>query len=208
MRDDCLVQEGPAPPVLLGSMLDEMTVRLAPADFALTEEMACNVAGDFLPAAQIWAILRVGPFQIAAARGCVEQILTSGKDLGARQAASETLGALGDRRSLPALASLLAEPRGRANRAGFDEGLRESAVLAVGKLRDPSAVPDLSRLLDRSGNEALHATAVHALGLIGGNRAIRALQQVVRNHPNESIREQAWLTLERLRQTPRAGGEE
>lgn len=198
MRDDCQVQDAPAPPLLLGSMLEEMTVRLASADFALTAEMACNQAQEFLSAAQLWAILRIGQFKIADARACMEQLLAAEGDLGARLAASETLGNLRDTRSLPVLQAVLASQEGTAEDGkgrAADGGLSQSAVLAIGKLGDPSAVPDLMKLAKEGDDLALHSTAVHALGLIGGNRVIGALTEISKTHSNPLIREQAQETL-------------
>jgi HEAT repeat protein len=132
----------------------------------------------------------------------VEQILASEGDLGARLAASETLGNLGDTRSLPVLQAVLAsqqrkDERGRGR--GADGGLSLSAVLAIGKLGDPSAVPDLMKLAKDGNDLALHSTVVHALGLIGGHRVIGALTEISKTHPNQLIREQAQLTLEQIR---------
>jgi HEAT repeat protein len=202
MRDDAVVQDAPAPPVLIASMLDEMTERLAPADFTLVVQMACNGAGEFLPAAQQWAILRVGPFKLSDARPCLEQILASDESLGSRLAASETLGVLGDKRSLRVLQEIVAAAEGQDEDAGGrrnDGGLSLSAVLALGKIRDPRIVPDLTRLARKGGDFALHSTVVDALGLIGGRRVIGPLTSISRTHPNPLIRQQAKETLEQIK---------
>jgi hypothetical protein len=189
MRDDMATQENPASGLLFGAMLEEMTLRLAPADYALVAEMACDSAKQFLAPARQWAIGRVGPARITQARPCVEQLLAADEDLGARIAAAETLGALADSRSLTPLVNVATGDE--------EDPLIESAVLAIGKLRQPSAIPTLAKLATGEGDLGLHSTLVNALGLIGKD-AVPALTDISTSHPAQLIRDQAKETLQVL----------
>jgi hypothetical protein len=198
MRDDMRQQDHPAPPVLMGAMMEEMSVQLKAVDIPLVVVMACNRTREFPVRVQTWAIQQVGPLKIAAARSCVEQFLTSGTDGAVHLAATEALGALGDRNSVRVLLPLLTSP-GNNEEPGISRDVTLSAVLALGKLGDPSVAPELMRLARQGDDFALHSTIVHALGLIGGPRVTGALTAISRTHANPLIREQAQQTLERIR---------
>jgi len=74
-------------------------------------------------------------------------------------------------------------------------------VLALGKIGDASAVPALIEVARQTNSLPLHATVVHALGLIGTPSVDAALDTIGRTHPNSSIREQALTTLQRVART-------
>jgi hypothetical protein len=264
---DLMRKDSEAPPALLGSLTEELTLKLTPNDGALIGEMACDAGGVFLPAVQLWAIGQVGAQRFTEARSCLQGMLPIAEPRALSIASAEALGELGDRASVPALVTLLetlpsdprlfpdrggdstvptgnedpeddgdpvsdpdersdpgesevtpppttpTEPDGqrepddapredRGNR-GADGGLAEAAILALGKIGDPAAVPLLFRIAREGDDLALHSTAVHALGLIGGATVRVPLLVLSLAHPNPLVREQAKQTIAR----PRRAGE-
>lgn len=78
--------------------------------------------------------------------------------------------------------------------------VRGRAAQMLGHLREESAVDALISALNAPGHQtAVHAT--EALGLIGGNAAIKALQAVHAYHHNERARKSAQSALVRLGQS-------
>jgi hypothetical protein len=78
------------------------------------------------------------------------------------------------------------------------DALAVAAALALGKLGDAAAVPELARVAWLGHDFALHSTAVHALGLIGGASVREPLEAIARNHPDPLVRAQARDTLAAL----------
>jgi len=105
--DDLLEKGTPAPPSLLGSLTEELSLRVTKKDQALLAEMACDSQQAFLPAVQLWAISRVGPLEVADAAPCLEDFLVDKTDEARAIAASEALGELRDPGSVPALVELI-----------------------------------------------------------------------------------------------------
>lgn len=113
--EDLLAKGTPVPRPLLGSVTEELSLRLSQKDQGLIGEMACDPQQFFLPAVQLWAISQVGPLQVADARLCLEKFIGDKKDEARAIAASEALGELGDpdsvRPLIRLLATLPADPR-------------------------------------------------------------------------------------------------
>jgi len=55
--------------------------------------------------------------------------------------------------------------------------IQRNAVIALGNWRDPTAVPHLARVLREDPRPVLRGTAAWALGKIGGDEALRALEE-------------------------------
>lgn len=161
----------------------------------LVIEIACDDSGRY-PLAGEWAIVHAGRLALESTRRCLEGILES-DDSGARRiAAARALGDLGDAESLPVLVAafgLGADPDGIEP---IDDGLREAAVLAAGKLGDDTAASKLLAVTENGDDLALHATAVHALGLIGEAASLAALGLIAAEHPDADIRQLAQEILE------------
>jgi hypothetical protein len=106
--EDLLGKGTPSPPSLLGSLTEELSLRVTQKDQGLVSEIACDAQQFFLPAVQLWAISQVGPLKVADARPCLERFLKDKKDEARAIAASEGLGELRDPESVRALVALLA----------------------------------------------------------------------------------------------------
>jgi hypothetical protein len=264
---DLMRKDSQAPQALMGSLTEELGLRLTASDRPLIGEMACDPGGSFLPAVQLWAISRVGVLEVAEARSCLESMLPLANRPTLSIAAAEALGELAEQASVPALVSLLqtlpsdprlfpdrrgdstaatgkvdpedetdpapdpdersdpgetevtppptsptepdgerepdGAPRQDGPNRGADAGLAEATILALGKIGDPAAVPLLFKIAREGDDLALHSTAVHALGLIGGNTVPFPLLVLSIIHPNPLIREQAKQTLARPRRAGR-----
>jgi hypothetical protein len=188
-----------APPrPLVSSLLEEIATLLRPIDEPVLTEIACNQAGHYLPAAQLWAISTAGSSRRIGAKPCLEEMTSPEAPADLRLAAVEALGDLGDRRSVPLLTSLLRAPAGGARSGAERDGgdLQQAILLALGKLGDPQAVPALSAV-DARGL-ATGSTLVHALRLIGGDEVRGPLGTLARTHPQELVRAQAQLALRGL----------
>ena len=123
--------ENPAPPrVLVGSLLEELSLWVTPAEAPLVQEMACDTRGSFHPATQLWAIYRVGVLRLAEARPCLEGFVKDVRtDYGTLGAAIQALGDLGDPKSVLVLRSLLPETQPLpAVDDGDDGAVREDAA--------------------------------------------------------------------------------
>lgn len=202
VRTNLLRASGEPPRTLVGSLLRWLGSTLTSSDATLVTEMACDARNEYLPAARLWAMRQAGAKRLAAARPCLEAVV-SATDLSRRLAASEALGNLRDPRSVAVLGSVLDNViRESADGTGrpADGGLTVSLVLALGKIRDPAAVPRLSGLAAGDEDLALHSTVVRALGLIGGAEAVSALTTISTTHPSPLVRELARQTLARLAQ--------
>lgn len=199
VRDTLRAGSEPAPPALVGSLLEELRARNTAADEPLLAEMACDGIGAFLPVVRPWAISEAGRRKLIRARSCLEAEI--GLDSPTSVAAVEALGDLGDRRSLPVLLAVLEAQTDPVTRAGPNPERRDlslAAVLAVGKVGSGDAVPVLTRLAGQGNDLALHSTVVHALGLIGGAEARESLASIGRTHPSEHVRAQASSTSQSL----------
>jgi hypothetical protein len=103
----------PLPPgSLIASLLEELTLRVEPTEAPLLTEVACDDDVEFFPAAQLWAIERVGPLGVSTARPCLETFIQKGENRDRVIGSTEALGELGDPASLPVLLSLI-RPLGR-----------------------------------------------------------------------------------------------
>lgn len=68
--------------------------------------------------------------------------------------------------------------------------IQRNAIIALGNFRDVSAVPDLIRLLHKDERPVIRGTAAWALGRIGGEEALAALQEArERETDEEALRE-------------------
>jgi hypothetical protein len=105
--DDLLRAGTPVPPAILGSLTEELSLRVTQKDQSLVGEIACDSQQAFLPAVQLWAMSRVGPLQVRDARPCLEQFLRDRKNETRAIAASEALGELRDPESAPAIIAFL-----------------------------------------------------------------------------------------------------
>jgi hypothetical protein len=106
-----LRRKNPGPPRgLVAFLTEELTIRVTVAESSLVAKMACDPKERFLRAAQLWAISRVGHLKVRKARPCLNLFVTLRRDRGKRIAATEALGDMGDRRSVPVLLSILLSP--------------------------------------------------------------------------------------------------
>jgi hypothetical protein len=196
----------PAPPRLIAWLLEELKAHLTENDAPALAAIACGVDQGVVPAAQVWAIGRVGPLGVSDARLCLEALATDGKNPALRLLAIAALGDLRDRRSLRVLLPLveLAPKPPEDGRARPGDHV-VATVLALGKIGDPSVVNDLVRLTHGTDDTALHSAIVHALGLIGGPTVHGPLTKISKTDPSPSVRHQAARTLQRLEATTEKG---
>jgi hypothetical protein len=141
---DLMRRDSQAPPALMGSLTEELTLRLTPNDGPQVSEMACDSGGAFLAAVQLWAIAQVGAQRFAEARSCLQGMLSIAERRALAIASAEALGELSDPASVPALVSLLGalppDPRLFPDRRG-------DSTVATGKQdpeddTDPVSDPD------------------------------------------------------------------
>jgi HEAT repeat protein len=198
------------PPMLVGTLLEHLADTITPADAPALRSIACDSQGEYLPAARFWAIGQIGTNGFGDSRPCLEEIAGAGADGSAQLAATEALGDLGDPRSAPVLLSLLILGQEGAEDpflSSPDGGLALSLILSLGKIGDPQAVEILTKVAMSQWDLAHPSTAVHALGLIGGQEVVAALTRISENHPNELIRDQAASTLARVQAGSGSTGE-
>ena len=196
------------PPVLIGSLLEEMSARVTPSvDGAQLAQFACD--GSVLPAVQLWAIGQSGRLQIAGARPCLESLVNDPKNRAARIAATDALGDLKMAESVPVLLRLIEPLPGQiidskgdeeppAVRPASDPEDESSPVadpdergsgIAIDDERPgtPSTLPDgdvepdgvpSDDAVSRRADAGLSDAAVLALGKIGDPTAVRDLARV------------------------------
>ncbi len=115
--------ETPAlPRVLVGSLLEELTLRVTRDEAPLVSEMACDAEESYYTVPQLWAISRVGALKLAEARACLEEFVKENMNRDRRLAAIEALGDLGDAESISVLMPLLPETQPPLAPIGDDEG--------------------------------------------------------------------------------------
>jgi len=66
--------------------------------------------------------------------------------------------------------------------------IQRNAIIGLGRLRDREAVPDLARVLAEDPRPDIRREAAWALGRIGGEPALAALDTAARRDPVESVR--------------------
>jgi HEAT repeat protein len=86
------------------------------------------------------------------------------------------LGALRDRRAVPALLKHLPEWQNR-----------REMVQALGRIADPSTVPALAERLEADEYVPVRAEAASALGRIGGREAVAGLERCLRHEHEPSV---------------------
>ena len=197
----------PLPPVLIGSLLEEMSAHVTPSvDGTQLAQLACD--GSVLPAVQLWAIGQSGRLRIAAARPCLESLVRDPKNRATRIAATSALGDLKMAESVPVLLTLIEPLAGQQVSATGDDDppyVRpasdpedESSPTADPEERDSgpainderpgtSSLPDgdvepddvpSDDVMSRRADAGLSDAAVLALGKIGDPAAVRDLARV------------------------------
>lgn len=222
------------PPVLLGSLLKEMSARVTPsADGTQLAQFACD--GGVLPAVQIWAIEQSGRLKIAAARSCLESLVRDPKNRGTRISAASALGDLKMAESVPVLLTLIEPlPGHRVSDSKGDEELPpvgpasdpedESSPAADPEERgngiaidderpgtpssegevEPDDVPN-DDALSRRSDGGLSDAAVLALGKIGDPAAVRDLFRVAGEGDDLSLHSTVVVALGLIGGTPVQG---
>lgn len=95
------------PRVLLGALLEELTLYVTREEASLVAEIACNSQGTYARDSQLWAILSVGRLKVDAAHPCLETLTRERRDPNLTIFSVEALGNLGDSASVPVLRSIL-----------------------------------------------------------------------------------------------------
>jgi HEAT repeat protein len=126
------------------------------------------------PENRAWAARYLGKLGDPAAIGPLIRLL-SAKDFHTRAAAARALGQLEAREAVPALLDSIDR--------GPEDVMRSWAIDALSKIGSHEAVPKLIEVL-ASPHEGLRRTAAAALGVIGDERAIPALEEA---GPKESF---------------------
>lgn len=103
-----------------------------------------------------------------------------------RAACAEALGKLKDKRAVSPLLALLTDPESDAV---------VKAVWSLGEIGDPAAVPDLVALLNRWKGDGNPDFIAEALGKLGGEEALKALQHLLETNSNEAIRQKVIVAL-------------
>ena len=102
---------------------------------------------------------------------------------GARRAASEALGKLGDPTAIPPVAQTLTDPHAPAD-------MRVAAASVLGRLGDPAALPALVQVFaDPQSPAAVRREAAYALGELGDSAVIPYFVQAL---ANESCADGSW----------------
>ncbi len=105
---------------------------------------------------------------------------------GMREICAEALGKLKDKRALQPLIALLEDSEG-------DVVVR--AAIALGEIGDPAAAPPLIKLLDKGEVIANPDFVAEALGKIGGDEALKALQHLLETKSDEVLRQKVVAAL-------------
>ena len=122
------------------------------------------------------AILALGWMQAKDAVPALVE-LAQGQDVRMKRRAAQALGQIGDARAVPALLPLVKDP---------DLFTADNAILALGWLKAKAAVPELVRIAttlnpDNPDQRGMMLEAVRALGAIGDESAIPALEKVAQS---------------------------
>ncbi len=127
----------------------------------------------------------VGLRQIAGAAGSIEPAIAD-SDAGIRAAAVATLGIIGNDQQAPALVKLL--EKNPAERA-----LIEKALLAICGRGKAGCLPYVMPLA-QNANADLRIVAIHAMAVIGGSDAMRAINSAV-SDKEQAVQDEAVRTL-------------
>ncbi|MDV6234101.1 HEAT repeat domain-containing protein [Leptospira ellisii] len=134
-----------------------------------------KVLEENLPDSIAPASLVLGKIRFTSARLPIEQRLSDSK-LPDREIIAQSLGYLGDKKSVPVLISVLKESSG--------EG-RYGAAWSLGALQALDAFDDLS-IASRSSDPKLASIAVEALGSLGSQKALPVLAEIAEKNPNSA----------------------
>jgi len=141
----------PLPPVLIGSLLKEMSARVTPsADGTQLARFACD--GSVLPVVQLWAIGQSGRLQIAAARPCLESLVRDPSNRSTRIAAAGALGDLKMAASVPVLLTLIEPLPG--HRVSESKGAGEPPSLRPASDPEDESSPAADPEEERNGETA------------------------------------------------------
>ncbi|MBI5503269.1 MAG: HEAT repeat domain-containing protein [Deltaproteobacteria bacterium] len=133
-----------APLVLLGMLLEELTLRVTTDEATGIAGIACTTDASFRKDAQLWAVARAGELRVAGARSCLEMMVGASDVRDFAIAAADALGDLGARESVTALLGLLPatqrDPKVKARHAKSD------VLVGAGSSNEPedesNPVPD------------------------------------------------------------------
>lgn len=76
--------------------------------------------------------------------------------------------------------------------------LQRNTVIAAGNTKNPDMVKLLLRLLENDRRPVIRGHAAWALGQIGGTKSVRGLQKALPGDPEETVRVEARIALEKL----------
>jgi HEAT repeat protein len=113
----------------------------------------------------------------------------------ARGSALLALGKIGDPSAVAPLIEFITSDAPRDN-GNWDD--RTRAIKALGELRAKQAIEPLIAVASDAGSYGPHA-AIEALGKIGDDRCLAALDTVFKTSPETSVRQSAWRALREAR---------
>ncbi|TGK28083.1 HEAT repeat domain-containing protein [Leptospira gomenensis] len=142
---------------------------------SMTGPGALKILEENLPDSIAPASLVLGKIRYTPARVSIEQKLSDSK-LPDREIIAQSLGYLGDTKSIPVLISVLRESSG--------EG-RYGAAWSLGALQALDAFEDLS-IASKSSDPKLASMAIEALGSLGSKKALPVLAEIAEKNPNSA----------------------